>query len=79
MRKELEKAEEEVQYTFKGDEKNREAAEDEHLYLTVEEVREKAKFYEAEMKKAAKEMRFEDAARFRDQMRNYRTLELTMS
>ncbi|MFN4174013.1 MAG: UvrB/UvrC motif-containing protein, partial [Parachlamydiaceae bacterium] len=44
--------------------------------LKEEDVQKKIRYYQAEMKKAAKEMRFEDAAHFRDQMRNYQNLDL---
>ena len=37
-------------------------------YLTADEVEEKIKGYEIEMRRAAKELRFEDAAYFRDQL-----------
>lgn len=52
-------------------------AETKDHYLTTAEVERKIKECEAEMKKAAKEMRFEDAAHFRDEMRKYREWELT--
>lgn len=52
------------------------AAEKQHEYLTVDDIEKKVKEYEQEMKNAAKEMRFEDAARFRDLMREYQNLEL---
>lgn len=52
------------------------AAEEKFEYLTVPEIEKKIKFYEAEMKKAAKEMRFEDAAEARDLMRHYQQMEL---
>lgn len=55
------------------------AAEKPHHYLTVVEVREKIKEYETEMRKAAKEMRFEEAAHFRDLMKEYQQLELSLS
>ena len=45
-------------------------------YMTVTEIENKIKQYELEMRKAAKEMRFEDAARFRDLMREYQNYEL---
>ena len=45
-------------------------------YMTVAEVEKKIKAYEQEMRKAAKEMRFEDAARYRDLMREYQNFEL---
>ncbi|MBA3721068.1 MAG: excinuclease ABC subunit UvrB [Parachlamydiaceae bacterium] len=55
------------------------AAEHPHHYLTVLEIHEKIKEYEIEMKKAAKEMRFEDAAKFRDLMREYQQIEITLT
>ncbi|MCB1135039.1 MAG: excinuclease ABC subunit UvrB [Chlamydiia bacterium] len=54
------------------------AAEEQHEYLTPVEVREKIAFYQAEMKKAAKELRFEDAAEFRDLLRKYEAVEVTL-
>jgi excinuclease ABC subunit B len=55
------------------------AAEEEHPYLTLEEVRAKIVEYEKEMKQASKEMRFEDAARFRDLYFKYQKLEVTLT
>lgn len=55
------------------------AAEEKHEYLTLDEVRAKVKLYDTEMKHAAKEMRYEDAAHFRDLMRKYQQLELTLT
>ncbi len=55
------------------------AAEEKHHYLTLDEVRQKIKECEIEMRKAAKEMRFEDAAEWRDKMRNYQQIELTLA
>jgi len=55
------------------------AAEEPHPYLTLQEVRKKIEEYESEMKEAAKEMRFEDAARFRDLLFKYQKLEMTLS
>ncbi len=55
------------------------AAEEPHPYLTLEEVRGKVSEYEREMKAAAKEMRFEDAARFRDLLFKYQKLEVALS
>jgi excinuclease ABC subunit B len=52
------------------------AAEESHEYLTTAELDAKVKEYEVEMKRAAKEMRFEDAAHFRDLMRKYQQIEL---
>lgn len=53
------------------------AAEPSHPYLTMAEIDAKVKFYEKEMKRAAKEMDFEEAARFRDLMRHYQSTELS--
>lgn len=52
------------------------AAEEEIPYLTLQEIEEKIRFYEKEMRMAAKEMRFEDAAHFRDLMRHYQSIEI---
>lgn len=53
-------------------------AEEHHEYLTIEEVRARIKKYEKFMQKSAKEMAFEEAAKWRDQMRKYQEIELTM-
>jgi len=45
-----------------------------HAYLTTDDIDSKVKFYESEMKKAAKELRFEDAAHLRDLLRKYQQL-----
>lgn len=68
--------EEEIAYTH-APHKGLHAAEEVHPYLTADEVNAKIKEYEAEMKKAAKEMRYEDAAYFRDLMRKYQQIELS--
>jgi len=47
-----------------------------HEYLTTQDIDAKVKFYESEMKKAAKELRFEDATAFRDRLRKYQQIEL---
>jgi len=44
--------------------------------LTQKEIEKKIAECEREMKRAAKEMRFEDAAHFRDEMRKYQNLEI---
>lgn len=54
-------------------------AEEQHRYLTIDEVREQIKTCDREMKKAAKEMRFEEAADWRDKMRHYQQIELTLA
>lgn len=51
-------------------------AEEHHEYLTEQEIEGKIRNYEAEMKKAARELRFEDATHYRDQMRKYQQLEI---
>jgi excinuclease ABC subunit B len=45
-------------------------------HLTHEEIMDKMKECETEMRLAAKELRFEDAAHFRDLLKNYQKLEL---
>ena len=67
---------EEVSYTTAKSGKAKKAAAPQHEYLTDSEIEKKVQFYELEMKNAAKEMRFEDAAYFRDLMRKYQSLEL---
>lgn len=54
-------------------------AEESHEYLTIEEVREKISDYKAKMQEAAKDMRFEDAAKWRDLMRFYEDKEMSLS
>jgi excinuclease ABC subunit B len=54
------------------------AAEESHGYLTQKELLAKISFHEKEMKLAAKEMRFEDAAHHRDAMRHCQQLELAL-
>lgn len=70
--------EEQTTYTLPKAEKLFEAAESAHTYLTVREIQSKIKECESEMKKAAKEMRFEDAAQWRDQMKELQQMELAM-
>lgn len=50
---------------------------EEHLTLT--DVQEKIQHYENAMKQAAKQWRFEEAAKMRDLMRQYQQVELTLS
>ncbi len=45
-------------------------------HLTAAEIEEKIKECETEMRKCAKELRFEDAAHFRDLMQHYETLRI---
>lgn len=46
------------------------------LLLTSEDIRKNIKEYELEMKKAAREHRFEDAAKYRDLLKHYKDLEI---
>ena len=48
-----------------------------HEYLTAEEIQDLIQRYEEEMKMAAKEFRFEDAAHYRDLMRKYQQMAIT--
>lgn len=57
----------------------RHVAEEEHHYLTIEEIRTKIATYELEMKKAAKALQFEEAARYRDLMKKFQQLEIKYS
>lgn len=68
--------EEEVVYDSSKSRKALLAAEEHHEYLTQEEIDKKVKYYESEMKKASKELRFEDAAKFRDLMHKYQEIEI---
>lgn len=47
-----------------------------HTHLTKKEIDQKIKEYESSMKKAAKELRFEEAGQFRDLLRHYQQLQL---
>lgn len=70
--------EEEVAYPKASEEEFvQKVAEEHHEYLTPKEVEAKIKFYEEEMRLAAKELRFEDAANARDLMRKYQQMELS--
>lgn len=75
----VESEEDQVSYPLQFADKAMQAAEEKHHYLTLDEVRQKIKECDVEMKKAAKELRFEDAANWRDKMRNYQQIELTLA
>lgn len=75
---EPEEAEEEPAYTSRGGRKQKKVAEEPREYLTEAELLQKIQYYEMEMKKAAKDLRFEDAAHFRDMMRKYQEMELAL-
>jgi len=53
------------------------AVEEHHEYFSPSEVDQKIKKYQEEMKRAAKELRFEDAARYRDLMKKYQQIEIS--
>jgi len=53
-------------------------SEEEHHYLTSNEIQKLITQYEKEMKKAAKELRFEDAAHYRDLMKRYQDMGLAV-
>jgi excinuclease ABC subunit B len=74
----VEPDEDQVPYSHQMADDVLKAAEEAHHYLTIEEVRQKFKECEVEMRRAAKEMRFEDAAEWRDKMRAYQQMELTL-
>ncbi len=52
------------------------AKEESSAHLTKNEIEKKIQEYEIEMRRAAKELRFEDAAHFRDLLQHYKKLEL---
>lgn len=54
-------------------------AESGHEYLTLNEIRAKIATCQIEMKRAAKALQFEEAARYRDLLRKYQQVELTLS
>ncbi|MBB64264.1 MAG: excinuclease ABC subunit B [Waddliaceae bacterium] len=72
--------EDEAVYTHgkKKNKKEKVSEETKHQYLTPEEIRGKIKECDKCMKEAAKELRYEDAAHFRDQMRYYQELDLSL-
>jgi excinuclease ABC subunit B len=74
---EVEEIEKEATVSYpKHKEKQKIAAEEPHHYLTGKELLQKIAFHENRMKIAAKELRYEDAARERDLMRKYQDLEI---
>ncbi|NGX43728.1 MAG: UvrABC system protein B [Chlamydiae bacterium] len=73
-----EEEEEEVAYPVGEKKAALKVAEEVHEYLTPEEVREKIGHFKEEMTKAAKDLRFEDAAHFRDLMQKYQKIEITL-
>lgn len=75
----VESDEDQVSYSSQFVDKVLHAAEEQHHYLTIDEVRKKIKECENEMRLAAKEMRYEDAAGWRDKMRQFQQIELTLA
>lgn len=75
----VESEEEQINYPPQLGDQLLRAAEEQHHYLTIEEVRRKIKECETAMRKAAKEMNFEQAAEWRDKMRQYQQMELTLA
>lgn len=75
----VEADEDQITYTNPVADKLLKAAEEQHRYLTIDEVRKQIKDCEIEMKRAAKETRFEEAAEWRDKMRHYQEIELTLA
>jgi excinuclease ABC subunit B len=75
----VEPDEDQVSYPTQFADRILRAAEEKHHYLTLDEVRQQIKECEIEMRKAAKEMRFEEAAEWRDKMRHYQQIELTLA
>ena len=69
----------EVSYLTHSAQKVLNAAEEKHHYLTLEEVQKQIKECESEMRKSAKEMRFEEAAKWRDKMRTVQEIALTLA
>lgn len=71
--------EEEASYGKMGSQLHKKVAEEKHEYFTLEEVRHRISDYDKQMKLAAKEMRYEDAIHFRDLMRKYQQMEVTLA
>ncbi len=67
---------EELQQTFGEELAPTQEKEEPHKHLTAKEIDEEVKRCEKEMRKAAKELRFEDAAHFRDLLRHFQNLQL---
>jgi len=72
----VEETEEIAALAKKDPRRQKQVAETKHEYLTAKEVDNKVKELQAEMKLAAKELRFEEAARLRDLLRKYQELEI---
>lgn len=72
----VEETEEIATIAKKDPHRQKQVAETKHEYLTAKEVDNKVKELQTEMKLAAKELRFEEAARLRDLLRKYQELEI---
>lgn len=75
---EREQGEKQVSYSQSKKTKELKVAEASHEYLTIKEIEAKIKFYQEEMKKAAKELRYEEAAHSRDMMKRYQQMEISL-
>lgn len=73
----VESDEEQINYPKTIVDKTFDLAEKAHHLLTPGDINRKISECEAEMKKAAKEMRYEDAAKWRDQMREFQQMQLS--
>ena len=68
---------EDLSETFFGaTDEERLGIEHKEIMLSKEQIKKNIKYYEDAMRNAAKEMRFEDAAKFRDHLRHYKDLEI---
>lgn len=75
----VEPEEDQVAYPNQFNDQFLQAAESQYHYLTLDEIRQKIKECDSKMRQAAKEMRFEDAAEWRDKMRQFQQIELTLA
>jgi len=73
----IQEVEQELAYE-EGGGKERKVAESKQEYLTPDDIRKKIAECATAMKTAAKELRFEDAAHYRDQLRHYEQLEVDL-
>ncbi len=73
----IQEVEEEISYG-EGGADARKAAESHQEYLTSDQIRKKIAECATAMKTAAKELRFEDAAHYRDQLKHYEQLEVDL-
>lgn len=65
-------------YKLEDEKRAKKVREETKVYLTPAEIEAKIDECDKLMRQAAKELRFEDAARYRDEMRKYQKMELTL-